>query len=56
MLDEDRIKIVMLTGHNRTTAEAVAKKLDIFALRIDRCYFVIGAKYLICVSDSARWD
>src|SRR5262245_46709137 len=29
MLHKDRVKIVMLTGDNRTTAEAVAKKLGI---------------------------
>ena len=29
LLHEDGIKIVMLTGDNRTTAEAVAKKLGI---------------------------
>ena len=29
MLHEDGIRVVMLTGDNRTTAEAVARKLDI---------------------------
>jgi P-type Cu+ transporter len=35
MLHEDGIRIVMLTGDNRTTAEAVAKKLSIDEIQAD---------------------
>ena len=35
MLHEDGVKIVMLTGDNRTTAEAVAKKLSIDEIQAD---------------------
>ncbi len=44
MLHQDGIRIVMLTGDNRTTAEAVAKKLSIDEIQ---------AEY--CPSKRARW-